>query len=142
MSETAGFSIKEAAAQTNLSEDTIRYYERIGLLPQADRKNNRHRIFYPEDLTVMNLITCLKKTGMSLDEMKPFLGLTKDSNLLEHPDLQAKLMEHKKNIQHQITSLQMIIDVIDSKMTSGNMLPEACVLSDLSKRLTRVGNIG
>lgn len=142
MSEAAGFSIKEAAIQSALSEDTIRYYEKIGLLPQPDRKSNRHRIYHAEDLTVMKLITCLKKTGMSLDEMKPFLGLTKESNLIEHPDLQAKLNQHKENIQHQIDSLQMILDVIDSKLSSGNMLPEACVLDDSTKKLPRVRGIG
>lgn len=135
MSEAAGFSIKEAAEQSALSEDTIRYYEKIGLLPQADRKKNRHRIYHPEDLQVMQLITCLKKTGMSLDEMKPFLGLTYDSDLTEHPDLQVKLQQHRENIQHQINSLQMIIDVIDAKMTSGNMMPEACELAEPTKRL-------
>ncbi|NQX57248.1 MerR family transcriptional regulator [Paenibacillus qinlingensis] len=142
MRESVGFSIKEAAVQSDLSEDTIRYYEKIGLLPQADRKKNRHRIYHPEDLTVMKLITCLKKTGMSLDEMKPFLGLTYESDLTEHPDLQVKLQQHKENIQHQINSLQMIIDVIDSKMTSGSMLPEACVLAEPTKRVPRVGHSG
>ncbi|CAH1203698.1 putative HTH-type transcriptional regulator [Paenibacillus allorhizoplanae] len=137
MSEAAGFSIKEAAEQSALSEDTIRYYEKIGLLPQADRKKNRHRIYHPEDLQVMQLITCLKKTGMSLDEMKPFLGLTYESDLTEHPDLQVKLQQHREKIQHQINSLQMIIDVIDSKMTSGNMLPEACELAEPTKRIQR-----
>ncbi|CAN7532935.1 MerR family transcriptional regulator [Paenibacillus sp. LjRoot56] len=135
MSEAAGFSIKEAAEQSALSEDTIRYYEKIGLLPQADRKKNRHRIYRPEDLQVMQLITCLKKTGMSLDEMKPFLGLTYDSDLTEHPDLQVKLEQHRENIQHQINSLQMIIDVIDAKMTSGSMMPDACELAETTKRI-------
>ncbi|KRE56743.1 MerR family transcriptional regulator [Paenibacillus sp. Soil750] len=135
MSEAAGFSIKEAAEQSALSEDTIRYYEKIGLLPQADRKKNRHRIYHPEDLQVMQLITCLKKTGMSLDEMKPFLGLTYESDLTEHSDLQVKLQQHRENIQHQINSLQMIIDVIDAKMTSGNMMPEACELAEPTKRI-------
>ncbi len=135
MSEAAGFSIKEAAEQSALSEDTIRYYEKIGLLPQADRKKNSHRIYHPEDLQVMQLITCLKKTGMSLDEMKPFLGLTYESDLTEHPDLQVKLQQHRENIQHQINSLQMIIDVIDAKMTSGNMMPEACELAEPMKRI-------
>ncbi|OAS21599.1 MerR family transcriptional regulator [Paenibacillus oryzisoli] len=142
MSEATGFSIKEAAIQSALSEDTIRYYEKIGLLPQPDRKNNRHRIYHSEDLAVMKLITCLKKTGMSLDEMKPFLGLTAESNLIEHPDLQVKLNQHKENIQHQINSLQMILDVIDSKLSSGNMLPEACVLADPTKKLPQVRSIG
>ncbi|OCT13690.1 MerR family transcriptional regulator [Paenibacillus pectinilyticus] len=136
MGETAGFTIKQAAEQTALSEDTIRYYEKIGLLPEADRKMNRHRIYHGEDLRVMKMITCLKKTGMSLDEMKPFLGLTNDSDLTAYPDLQQKLLQHKENIQQQIDSLQMIIDVIDTKLTSGRM-PDQCELAEPTKKMPR-----
>lgn len=132
-----GITIKEAAEQSTLSEDTIRYYERIGLLPQAVRKKNSHRIYQSEDIRVMKLITCLKKTGMSLDEMKPFLGLTYESDLAEHPELHEKLQHHKANIQQQIDSLQMIMDVIDAKMASGNMFPEPCELAEVKKEMPR-----
>ena len=40
-----GYSIKETAERTGMSEDTIRYYEKIGLLPRAKRKGNSHRIY-------------------------------------------------------------------------------------------------
>lgn len=39
------FTIKETAVQTGISEDTIRYYEKIALLPRADRKDNGHRVY-------------------------------------------------------------------------------------------------
>lgn len=41
--EEQTFTIKQVAEQTGISEDTIRYYEKIMLLPQAERKENRHR---------------------------------------------------------------------------------------------------
>ncbi|WP_317618413.1 MerR family transcriptional regulator [Paenibacillus sp. PL91] len=61
MSEAKGFSIKEAAEQTGLTEDTIRYYEKISLLPRAERKENSHRIYRAEDIQKIKLINCLKK---------------------------------------------------------------------------------
>lgn len=63
MSENELFSIKETSEQAGLSEDTIRYYEKIGLLPRAERKVNRHRVYRLEDIHTMKLITCLKKQG-------------------------------------------------------------------------------
>lgn len=58
------FSIKQVSERTGLTEDAIRYYEKIGLLPSPKRKDNRHRVYHIEDAEMMELITCLKKTGM------------------------------------------------------------------------------
>lgn len=44
------FTIKQVAGLTGISEDTIRYYEKIALLPRAERKENGHRIYHKEDL--------------------------------------------------------------------------------------------
>ncbi|MGQ3482036.1 MerR family DNA-binding transcriptional regulator [Paenibacillus sp. TY11] len=59
MSEKLSYSIKETSEQTGLSKDTIRYYEKIGLLPRAERKTNRHRLYRPQDVHTMKLITRL-----------------------------------------------------------------------------------
>ena len=59
--EEQTFTIKQVAEQTGISEDTIRYYEKIMLLPQAERKENRHRFYRKEDIYRIKQITCLKK---------------------------------------------------------------------------------
>lgn len=56
-----GYSIKVASELTGITEDTIRYYEKIGLLPRAQRKGNSHRVYSDGDIETMKLITCLKK---------------------------------------------------------------------------------
>ena len=43
--EELTYTIKQIAEQTGISEDTIRYYEKIKLLPRADRKENGHRVY-------------------------------------------------------------------------------------------------
>ncbi|MGC5771167.1 MerR family transcriptional regulator [Paenibacillus pabuli] len=126
MSDHVMFSIKETAEQAGLSEDTIRYYEKIGLLPRAERKPNRHRVYRPEDIQTMKLITCLKKTGMSLDEMKPYLQMSMDSDLDDFPDEREMLINHRKKIETQIASLQQIVDFIDEKMDKRSMFPDEC----------------
>jgi MerR family copper efflux transcriptional regulator len=135
-----GLKIKEAAEETGLSEDTIRYYERIGLLPRIQRKENSHRLYGPEDIEKMRLIRCLKKTGMSLDEMKPFLNLSLDSELIEYPELRELLDEHKQKIEKQMASLQQIIDLIDSKLTpSGKFGRSDCSIEDGDKQMPKPG---
>ncbi|MDR6551811.1 DNA-binding transcriptional MerR regulator [Paenibacillus qinlingensis] len=74
------FTIKQTAEKTGISEDTIRYYEKIALLPRAERKDNGHRIYRQEDIDTIHLIYCLKKTGMPLEEMRPFLTVSVDAD--------------------------------------------------------------
>ncbi|WP_433752473.1 MerR family transcriptional regulator [Paenibacillus amylolyticus] len=126
MSENAVFSIKETSEQAGLSEDTIRYYEKIGLLPQAVRKPNRHRVYRPEDIHTMKLITCLKKTGMSLEEMKPYLQMSMDSDLADFPEEREMLVNHRKKVEAQIASLQQVVDFIDEKLEKRSMYPDEC----------------
>ncbi|WP_379153680.1 MerR family transcriptional regulator [Paenibacillus sp. sgz5001063] len=129
------YSIKQTSELTGITEDTIRYYEKIGLLPRAQRKGNSHRIYSDNDIETMKLITCLKKTGMSLDDMRPYLDLSLDSNLSEYPELHAMIRNHKQKILDQIASLQQIVDLIDSKMDQDFLGPQECELTGDQKKM-------
>lgn len=129
MSNEAMYSIKETAEKAGLSEDTIRYYEKIQLLPRADRKANRHRVYRQEDIRTMKLISCLKKTGMSLEDMKPYLHMSMDSNLDEFPEEREMLVSHRMKIEAQIASLQQVVDFIDEKLNKRSLFPDECPIT-------------
>lgn len=67
--------INEAAKATGLSADTIRYYEKEGLLPPIARDASGHRCFSPDNVNWMTILYWLRKTGMSMDVMSRFAGL-------------------------------------------------------------------
>jgi DNA-binding transcriptional MerR regulator len=119
MKEEQSYTIKQSAEQTGITEDTIRYYERIALLPRAERKENGHRIYRQEDINTIRLIACLKKTGMPLEEMRPFLAVSADTDPAEYPELVELLTSHRKNVVNQIASLQQVVDFIDMKLEEG-----------------------
>ncbi|OMF26523.1 MerR family transcriptional regulator [Paenibacillus sp. FSL H8-0548] len=119
MKEEQTFTIKQAAVQTGISEDTIRYYEKIALLPRADRKDNGHRIYRQENINTIQLISCLKKTGMPLEEIRPFLAVSADTDPAEYPELVEHLRSHREDIISQIASLQQVVDFIDMKLEEG-----------------------
>ncbi|MCK9860221.1 MerR family transcriptional regulator [Paenibacillus sp. ATY16] len=119
MKEEQRFTIKQTAEQTGMTEDTIRYYEKIALLPRAERKDNGHRIYRQEDIDTIRLIACLKKTGMPLEEIRPFLEVSVDTDPAEYPELVELLRSHRENIVSQITSLQQVVDFIDMKLDEG-----------------------
>ncbi|WP_063892531.1 MerR family transcriptional regulator [Paenibacillus sp. Leaf72] len=110
------YTIKEAAKLGGLSEDTIRYYEKIGVLPQAERKNNTHRFYRMKDIETMKMLVCLKKTGMSLDEIRPFIGVSFINKPSDYPELVQLMLNHKQQIRQQIADLQQVLDFIDDKL--------------------------
>lgn len=116
------YSIKQASKKTGLTEDAIRYYEKIGLLPYAKRKRNGHRIYAEEDIELMELIICLKKTGMSLNEMKNILQYPVKYKLSSVPELKRTLLEYKEKVMNQIHDLQRIVEFIDSKLENDETL--------------------
>ncbi|WP_419392859.1 MerR family transcriptional regulator [Cytobacillus praedii] len=116
------YSIKEASEKTGLTGDAIRYYEKIDLLPYAKRKQNGHRIYDEEDIEIMKLIICLKKTGMSLNEMKNILQLPIKEKLSSVPELKRTLLNYKEKVISQIHDLQRIVDFIDAKLEKDETL--------------------
>ena len=65
-------SIAEAAGRSGLSPDTLRYYDRLGLLPGLSRRSGR-RAFTERDLAVLSLAACLRDTGMPLKSIRDFM---------------------------------------------------------------------
>jgi len=128
------FTIKHIAKQIGISEDTIRYYEKIELLPRADRKENGHRVYSQEDIEKIRLLSCLKKTGMPLGEMRPFLDVTPDADPADYPELVERLRDHRENIVAQIASLQQVVDFIDMKLEVGKIRKDCSV--DISEAVT------
>ncbi|MFB5265268.1 MerR family transcriptional regulator [Paenibacillus enshidis] len=117
-SETVS-SIKQAAGFTGLSEDTIRYYEKIGLLPHADRTARGHRTYSKQQLEGMVFLTRLKATGMTLEEMKHFRKLY-EKGKISIPQRVSILIEHKNKIQNEIDRLMETQRIIDYKISNYN----------------------
>ncbi|MNI90421.1 hypothetical protein D3C73_1479400 [compost metagenome] len=76
----------------------------------------------------MSLITCLKKTGMSLEDMKPFLQMSLESDLNDFPEEREMLVNYQKKVEDQIASLQQVVDFIQDKLEQRSMFPERCSL--------------
>jgi DNA-binding transcriptional MerR regulator len=99
------FSPSEAAEQSGFSLETLRYYERVGLLDGIDRAPSGHRRFYGEDLEWLGVLRCLRDTGMPIARMRRYAELARcgDTTLVERMDL---LTEHEVNVQAKIDLLQ------------------------------------
>jgi len=99
------FSPSEAAEQSGFSLETLRYYERIGLLDGIDRAPSGHRRFRGEDLEWLGVLRCLRDTGMPIAQMRRYADLARcgDGTLVERMNL---LTEHELTVQAKIALLR------------------------------------
>ena len=69
------YTIKDAATLTGLPASTLRYYESIGVITRISRgASSKHRVYTPEDLDLLTWVSCLSATGMSVSDMRRYIG--------------------------------------------------------------------
>jgi|GEM_PF-430422 len=108
-------SIQEAAQETGLGPDTLRYYERIGLIDRIERADNGHRQYCEQDIVWINFLKQLRATGMSIAQMKEFAQLRRDGDG-SIPERIAMLEEHRRKLEEQVESIVSFMSVIDFKI--------------------------
>ena len=107
-------TISEAAEKMNLTAHTIRYYDKEGLLPFVKRTESGIRYFTDNDLEGIEIINCLKATGMAIKEIKTFMDwcIEGDTTLKERYEM---FLERKVAVEAQILELQRALDRINYK---------------------------
>jgi DNA-binding transcriptional MerR regulator len=108
-------TIKQVSEKTGLSTYVLRYYEKEGLLPHVGRSESGIRLYSEADLEWLGLICCLKKTGMSIKQIRDFVELCSQgsSTLDQRREL---LVEHKENVELKIQELYKYLEKIDCKI--------------------------
>lgn len=108
-------SIQQAAAVTQLSTHTLRYYERVGLLAPVERSSSGHRRYSSQDIAWIHFLTRLRATGMPIREMQQFAELRRQGDLSLTPRRQL-LEVHQKRVHQQLDELTQNLKVIQEKI--------------------------
>lgn len=111
--------IAEVCKKYDLTADTIRYYERIGLLPTIPRTENGIRNFDEESCRWIEFIKCMRNAGMEIEILLEYVNLFKKGKstvqarkkLLE--EQREKLIEKQKNINATIERLDYKLELYD-----------------------------
>ena len=108
-------TIREIAAKTNMSTDTLRYYERIGLLPPVPRNAAGIRNYDEYFVNFINFIKKLKASGMSLEHIIDYIRLAEmgDATIQERKKL---LAEARETLLEKINSLQLVAELADYQL--------------------------
>jgi DNA-binding transcriptional MerR regulator len=108
-------SIQQFATRTGLSADTLRYYEKIGLLRHVPRDVSGFRVYGPRDLEWVGFILRLKETNMALDDIIRYADLRElgDSTLEAR---QALLVAHAAKLQERLQRDREHLDALQKKI--------------------------
>lgn len=108
-------TIKEAAQKTGLSADTLRYYERIGLIPPVPRSTSGVRNYTEDSLRWVQFARCMKKAGISLEDIIEYIHLAKVGDATKEERRQI-IVQAKKNAEQKIAELKEVLKFADYKL--------------------------
>lgn len=108
------YTIGETAKMLNISPSTLRYYDKEGLLPFVERSSGGIRVFKEEDFGWLFIIECLKKSGLSIKNIKSYIdmALKGDETIGERLEMFKK---QRETVIEQMNELQGTLDTLEYK---------------------------
>lgn len=112
-------TIKEVSEKYNISQDTLRYYERIHVIPKVTRTSSGIRDYQEEDLRWVELAICMRNAGLSIETLVEYLSLFQqgDSTIPARLDL---LNEQMNILQYQKEQIEITMDKLSKKINTNN----------------------
>jgi DNA-binding transcriptional MerR regulator len=108
------WSIGEVAGKSGLSQHTLRWYERIGLLGHIERGGDGRRRFTEDNLDWLSLLTKLRATGMPVRDMQRYAELVRSgAGEAERIDL---LKRHREEVRRAMASQRECLKLLDDKI--------------------------
>lgn len=108
-------TIKEVSEMYKISADTLRYYEKIGLIDAVTRNANGIRNYQESDLKRIQFIRCMRLSGLSIDMLSQYLELLQqgDDTIIQRKDI---LLKQREEILAKIKDLQETLSHLDTKI--------------------------
>ena len=107
--------IQEVSERYGLSADTLRYYERIGLLPTVNRTESGIRDYNELDIRRVDFIKCMRSAGLPLEVLIDYMSLVQqgDSTIETRKEI---LREQRALLATRIAEMQKTLDLLDHKI--------------------------
>lgn len=115
--------IAEVSKKYNLTEDTIRYYEKIGLIPRVPRTKSGIREFDDESCRWIEFIKCMRNSGMTIEVLTEYVNLYKQGEGTAEARKQL-LIEQRKNLIKKQEEIANTIKRLDYKIEIYNEIIE------------------
>lgn len=108
-------TISEVARKYNLSADTIRYYERIGLIPRVNRNSGGIRDFTENDCGWVEFIKCMRGAGLPIEALIDYVALFQQGDMTAQAR-KAILVEQRDVLAERIQEMQSTLERLNQKI--------------------------
>ena len=108
------YTVGEMAKLLGVAPSTLRYYDQEGLLPFVERSSSGIRVFKDADYEWLQVIECLKKTGMPLKDIREFIHMSMqgDETIAQRLEL---IIRQQEAVRKQMEDLQQTLETLDFK---------------------------
>jgi MerR family mercuric resistance operon transcriptional regulator len=115
----SGLRSGQVAEQAGVNLQTLRYYERRGLLAEPDRSLGGHRLYPVEAVTVLRVIKAAQRLGFTLDEVADLLDAGRHRHGRPDSGLRSRAQDKLAEVQAKIADLQVIAGTLRSAVDAG-----------------------
>ena len=109
-------TIKEVSEKYDISSDTLRYYERIGMIPEVTRTASGIRDYQESDLSWVELVICMRKAGVSVESLIEYVKMCMQGDTTFSARLHL-LQEEKEKLEEQRSQLETAMKRLDYKIS-------------------------
>ncbi|MFC9467845.1 MULTISPECIES: MerR family transcriptional regulator [Streptomyces] len=103
-----------AADRTGVSLDTLRYYEREGLIGPIRRSTGGHREYTEDDVFWIGLVTCFREAGLGIADLREFVAVLRAEHTAQ--ERVAFLHERRAALEERVAALRKAMRVLDEKI--------------------------
>lgn len=120
-------TIKEVSEKYNIPQDTLRYYERVGVIPTVKRTKSGIRCYTDEDLGWVENAICMRSAGLPIEVLIEYLRLYQEGDSTIHARLELLssqrevLLEQKKKLEETISRLNYKISRYELAEKTGKL---------------------
>ncbi len=132
MSPINGLSIGELSRQSGVNIETIRYYEKIGVMPAPARSAGGYRVYAPDHLKRLAFVRRGRELGFGLDELRGLLRLV-DGHTYTCAEVRALTLEHVEDVRGKIADLRRLERVMRdmAAQCTGSRVPDCPIIDAL-----------
>lgn len=109
-------TIKEVSEKYNISQDTLRYYERVGMIPTVTRTASGIRNYQESDLNWVELAICMRSAGLPVETMIEYVRLTQQGDSTIPARLQL-LTEQRESLLQQKEKINKTLERLNYKIS-------------------------
>lgn len=111
--------IAEVSQKLSISTDTLRYYEKLGVIPKIPRDKNGVRNYNELSIKWINFVKCLKKSGFTIEMIKEYIKLHQMGEFTKD-ERKKILIKQKEEVMKKISELTEIVSYLNQKIEKYN----------------------